>query len=98
MAVVNYVRERRVYPYTPLTAASKADAMKVFQKTSRIEFLFTWRNFADVKRWIREGEYTFPITRTINGVTYTLSPNSPMWVFPFPKSATDFNKTLTQNY
>jgi hypothetical protein len=30
--------------------------------------------------------------------TFTLRPNSPLWIFPFPQSATDFNPYLTQNY
>ena len=30
--------------------------------------------------------------------TYTLSPQSPLWVFPFPQYATNFNPNLTQNY
>ncbi len=30
--------------------------------------------------------------------TYTLRPNSPLWIFPFPDQATNFNPNLTQNY
>lgn len=98
MDEVNKIRIRRMAPYTALTASSEAAAMGYLQKTSRIEFLFTWRNFINMKRWNREGKYPVVITRTLNGVTYTLQPNSPLWVFPFPQSATQFNPTLTQNY
>ncbi len=45
MDVINEIRLRRIYPYAPISAASEADAMKLLQKTARIEFLFTWRNF-----------------------------------------------------
>ncbi len=30
--------------------------------------------------------------------TYTLSPQSPLWVQPFPANATRYNPTLTQNF
>lgn len=98
MEVVNYVRERRIYPYAPLTTSSQEQAMKYLQKTSRIEFLYTWRNFSDVKRWVKEGQFPISISRTILGKTYNLSKESPLWVFPFPQSATNFNPTLSQNY
>jgi hypothetical protein len=98
MDIINEIRKRRIYPYTPLTAFSDIQAMGFLQRTTRIEFLFTWRNFVDIKRWNAEGKYAQIIVRTINGVRYELTPNSPLWIFPFPKSGTDFNSTLTQNY
>lgn len=98
MDEINKIRIRRIVPYTALTAATEAQAMAFLQKTSRIEFLYTLRNFIDIKRWNREGKYPVTITRTLNGVTYTLQPNSALWVFPFPQSATQFNSTLSQNY
>lgn len=30
--------------------------------------------------------------------SYTLSPESPLWIFPFPQAATNYNPNLTQNY
>ncbi|MCL2097922.1 MAG: RagB/SusD family nutrient uptake outer membrane protein [Bacteroidales bacterium] len=30
--------------------------------------------------------------------TYTLRPDSPLWVFPFPQYVTSFNPNITQNY
>ena len=30
--------------------------------------------------------------------TYTLRPDSPLWIFPFPQRATNFNPNLTQNF
>ncbi|MDR2816991.1 MAG: RagB/SusD family nutrient uptake outer membrane protein [Proteiniphilum sp.] len=30
--------------------------------------------------------------------TYTLRPESPLWIFPFPQAATNYNPNLTQNY
>lgn len=30
--------------------------------------------------------------------SYTLRPESPLWIFPFPQAATNYNPNLTQNY
>jgi hypothetical protein len=98
MDEINKVRIRRLSPYAPLTATGEAQAMAHLQKTSRIEFLFTLRNFIDIKRWNREGKYPVTIKRTLSGVTYTLAPDSKLYTFPFPQSATLFNNTLNQNY
>lgn len=98
MDEINKIRVRRIFPYAPLSASTEAAGMAALQKVSRIEFLFTWRNFANLKRWNIEGRYPVKIERTVNGVKYTLKPNSPLWIFPFPQSATQFNATLTQNY
>jgi hypothetical protein len=98
MDIINEIRKRRIYPYSPITASNEAAAMDLLKKTARIEFLFTWRNFVDIKRWNAEGKYAQTITRTINGVKFELPPNSPLWIFPFPQSGTDFNVTLKQNY
>lgn len=98
MDLVNKIRQLRVYPYQPLAAATEAIAMKHFQRTARIEFLFTWRNFVDLKRWNAEGAYPVAVKRTIHGKSYELPANSPLWNFAFPRNATDFNPTLTQNF
>jgi len=100
MDEVNRIRIRRIDPanYVALSATTEEQAMGYLQKTSRIEFIFTIRNFINIKRWNREGKYQQTITRTVNGKTYTLAPDSKLYVFPFPQSATQFNETLTQNY
>lgn len=98
LALVNEIRLRRIFPYTAATANNDVDAMKILQRTSRIEYLYSGKNYFDLKRWNREGKYPVEIKRTISGKEYTLAPNSPLWVFPFPVNATQFNPTLTQNY
>lgn len=100
MDEVNKIRIRRIDPanYVALSATSEEQAMGYLQKTSRIEFIFTIRNFINIKRWNREGKYKQTITRTVSGKTYTLMPDSKLYIFPFPQSATQFNETLTQNY
>jgi len=72
--------------------------MAKLMRAKRIECLFTYNNFFDMKRWNSEEDYKQTITRMVNGKTYTLRPDSPMWVFPFPANAVNYNPTLTQNY
>jgi hypothetical protein len=99
--IINFIRERRIDPtvYAPLsTTVSESEAFASLKKLSRIECLFTCKNYLNIKRWNTEEAYKETITRTINGITYTLRPESPLWIFPFPQNATNYNANLTQNY
>ncbi|MEZ0454710.1 RagB/SusD family nutrient uptake outer membrane protein [Sphingobacterium thalpophilum] len=100
MEEIEKIRIRRIAPevYKPLVAKDIPTAMAHLKKVSRIEFLFTWRNFVNIKRWNTEPAYAETTKRTINGKTYVLKASSPLWILPFPQSATQFNTTLTQNY
>ncbi|MDM1048330.1 MULTISPECIES: RagB/SusD family nutrient uptake outer membrane protein [Sphingobacterium] len=100
MEEIEKIRIRRIAPevYKPLVAKDVATAMAHLKKVSRIEFLFTWRNFVNIKRWNTEPAYAETTKRIINGKTYVLKASSPLWILPFPQSATQFNTTLTQNY
>jgi hypothetical protein len=101
MRIINEeIRMKRIHSsnYAPLAATTEAQAIAVLKKVSRIEFLFTYKNFLNIKRWNTEEAYKETITRTINGVTYSLKPESSLWIFPFPQSGTAYNPYLTQNY
>ncbi len=80
------------------TVTSKADAIACLKKTMAAEFL--WKDWTYVwrKRWNTEAEWQTTITRTIAGTTYTLKPDSKMWIYPFPLNATQNNPKLTQNW
>ncbi|WP_025146494.1 RagB/SusD family nutrient uptake outer membrane protein [Pedobacter jeongneungensis] len=100
METLNEIRKLRIHPsqYKPLNDNTKAQAMRSLKNVSRTELLFTWKNFANIKRWNTEEENKENVSRNLNGSVFTLTPDSPLWIFPFPKSATDFNPNLTQNY
>jgi len=100
MDIINMIRQRRIHPsiYTPQTATTEAQAIAYLKKTARFEFLYTFKNYFNIKRWNTEEAYKETITRTVNGVTYILRPESPLYIFPFPQSATAYNPNLTQNY
>lgn len=100
LAIINQIRQYRIHPsvYAPVTASTEAGVMDLLMRTSRIELLYTMRNYLNIKRWNTDDVYKQTITRTINSVTYSLKPESPLWIFPFPQSATNYNTNLTQNY
>jgi starch-binding outer membrane protein, SusD/RagB family len=100
LTIINQIRQYRIHPsvYSPVTASTEAGVMALLMRTSRIELLYTMRNYLNIKRWNSDDTYKQTIGRTINGVTYSLKPESPLWIFPFPQSATSYNPNLTQNY
>lgn len=100
MEIINQIRQKRNHPtgFTLLAATTEAQAMAHLKKLSRIEFLYTVKNFLNIKRWNTEDAYKETITRTFNGATYQLKPESPLWIFPFPQNATSYNPNLSQNY
>ena len=106
--LINKVRKYRIHPdnYSDFTASSVKEAMTLLQKAKFIENLSTYENFFDLKRWNSEDEYKQTITRSFpvkNGettttATYTLSPDSPLWIFPFPSNVLQYNCSFSQNY
>lgn len=84
--------------YVASTAASKAELFVLLKQLSRSENFNTFKDMIDLKRWNSEPEFAANLKRTILGQTYTLTPQSPLWIYPFPQNATSFNPELTQNY
>lgn len=100
--------------YTPFAErgiTDEAAAMALLQDAKWVECIGSFENFFDCKRWNSEEAYRQTITRTISapgndfdGVpdgetsVFTLAPDSPLWIFPFPNDAVQHNPSLTQNY
>ena len=101
LQMVDKVRAKRIENYVPFAQAglSEQQAMALMQKAKWIECIGTYENFFDCKRWNSEANYKRTITRDLGEYgTFTLRPESPIWVLPFPANATLHNPTLTQNY
>ena len=88
------------------TPSTQKELMDQIILERRKEILFGFSRFFDLKRFNLETEYQKTITRVFPVVnisaehpqkTYTLQPNSKMYIIPFPRSATDKNPNLTQN-
>lgn len=105
LGYIDRVREKRINNYTPFTSIydetplTEKQAVSLIQPAKRIEFIASYDTFFDCKRWNSEPDYRSSITKDLGKYgTFTISPDSPLWVFPFPANATRFNPTLTQNY
>lgn len=74
-------------------------AMELLMNAKRVEFIGTFETFFDMKRWNSEAKYRRNVTHHYGDLgTFTITPESELWIFPFPASATSINKSLTQNY
>lgn len=80
------------------TACSSAEAMERVKQTSIGENVLSVHDFINYKRWNQVPGWEQTFTRTINGVTYTLRPDSPLWVFPFGRDIIERNPLVKQNY
>jgi hypothetical protein len=99
MTLVNTVRHFCVEDCQPLQAQSEHEAMTHLQRAKFVEQFDTPFNFFDRKRWNTETDYRADVTHRLGSLgTYTLKPESPLWVMPFPVNAIRYNPTLTQNY
>lgn len=92
------VRAKRLYTgmYQPLQLNSKAEAIKEVERAIRCEKVYSILGFVNLKRWNQDTEWAVTLTRDINGTTYTLSPSSPLWVWPFPSNDVAINPNLKQ--
>ena len=101
MHYLDVIRVNRIEPdmYAPLegTVNNKADAILHLKQTAHGEFYFGPWNFMNRKRWNQLSDYKETFTREIAGKTYTLTPESKMWIFPFPMNAMNNNPNLKHN-
>lgn len=101
MTALDILRAKRIDPakYQPLkgSVTSKADAIKALKAAYLPENLWTYWGFIGLKRWNVDTEWKQSLNHTIEGKTYTLSPESNLWVFPFPANVRDKNANLTSN-
>ena len=78
--------------------------MELVVNERRKELLFGFNRFFDLKRLNTEAEYAkttvrvYPlVNKTVPQVTYTLLPNSRLYIIPFPLSILKKNLNLTLN-
>ncbi|MDE5927808.1 MAG: RagB/SusD family nutrient uptake outer membrane protein [Duncaniella sp.] len=91
LETVNKVRRTRFLPeyYTDLTASDQTEAINKIIDDKANEFVQTQVIFCDYRRLNKEGLYPRTLTKTIDGVTYTLRPNSHLWIMPYPIQVLD---------
>ena len=88
------------------TPANQKEMMDQIILERRKELLYGFNRFFDLKRFNLEPEYQKTIVRKFPVVnitaehpqkTYTLKPDSRLYIIPFPRSARDKNPNLTLN-
>lgn len=101
LAEIDKVREKRIENYKPFagSVSTEAEAMELVRNAKAVEMIGSYQTFFDCKRWNSEPAYARVITRNLRDHgSFSISPDSPLWIFPFPASATRINPTLTQNF
>lgn len=106
MEYLDAIRAKRIDPaiYAPLkgTVSSKEDAIAHLKQTALGENVYSIYNFIERKRWNQLDDMKETLHKTFNlmsgeSYSYDLSPDSPLWIFPFPMNARDNNPNLTPN-
>ena len=101
MGYLDAIRSKRIDPdrYRPHKGlvSSKELANSVLKQTALGENVYSVYNFIFNKRWNQLDDMKETKTRTLLQQEFTLTPDSPLWVFPFPADAVDHNPNLKQN-
>lgn len=101
MNVLNTVRKTRVLAskYQDLTANTVPEAINYIRRTKDNALILTIVPFCDNRRYNLDAAYARTLTKTENGTSYSLAPDSYMWTMPFPQGAIENhgNGTITQN-
>lgn len=86
--------------YSPLKGrvTTKDEAIRCLKQTSHGENIYSYYNFVNRKRWNQLDDYKETLTRTVGDNVYTVSPESTMWIFPFPQNVISLNPSIQQNY
>lgn len=70
--------------FIPFTAATSADALAIILTERRKELVFRGTRWLDLRRLNKDTRFAVSLTRVLNGKTYTLPPNSQLYVLPIP--------------
>ena len=106
MSTVSKIREKRIkgFDVTTVSASNTKEAMEQIITERRKELLFGFHRFWDLKRLNTEPEYAKTVTHVypqltegMQPQTYTLRPDSRLYIIPFPRSARERNPNLTLN-
>jgi hypothetical protein len=81
--------------FTLLQAGSPVEALALLRTERRKELVWRGLRWIDLKRYNKEGA-NITLTRQLGSDQYTLAPNSPRYVFPFPDDEISLSG-ITQN-
>lgn len=78
------VKRWKTGTYIPYVAATKEEALQKIRIERKKELVFRGLRWADIKRYNRDGA-NITLTRTVNGVTYTLPRNDLRYAIAIPE-------------
>jgi tetratricopeptide (TPR) repeat protein len=81
--------------YVNMSATSVADALQKIQTERRKELVWRGLRWTDIKRYNKEGA-GISLIRILNGITYTLPPNSNLFILPIPADEIEVS-SIVQN-
>lgn len=105
-ATLNQLRSKRIEGSRAvlMTPSTEQEAMQNVIDERRRELLFGFHRFWDLKRFNTEPAYQKTLTRTFPLVdanvehrTYTLAPDSKLYIIPFPVDVREKNPNMTNN-
>lgn len=99
MSLINKLRDNRIKNNTPLVAIDRSDALqKVLEERRRELAMSGMVRYIDLKRLNQESQFAKTITHVTGEGTFSLEPNSPLYVLPIPAKVMRFNKnSMKQN-
>ena len=97
MSLINKLRDNRIKNNTPLVATDRSDALqKVLEERRRELAMSGMVRYIDLKRLNQESQFAKIVTHVTSEGTFTLEPNSLLYVLPIPAKVMRFNKNSMQ--
>ena len=99
MTLINKLRDNRIKNNTDVVASDKNDALqKVLEERRRELAMSGMVRYIDLKRLNQESQFAKTVTHVTGEGTFSLEPNSPLYVLPIPAKVMRFNKnSMKQN-
>ena len=99
IALINKLRDNRIKNNTDIVAIDRSDALqKVLEERRRELAMSGMMRYIDLKRLNQESQFAKTVTHVTGEGTFSLEPNSPLYVLPIPAKVMRFNKnSMKQN-
>ena len=99
IALINKLRDNRIKNNTDIVATDRNDALqKVLEERRRELAMSGMVRYIDLKRLNQESQFAKTVTHVTGEGTFSLDPNSPLYVLPIPAKVMRFNKnSMKQN-
>ena len=97
IALINKLRDNRIKNNTDIVATDRNDALqKVLEERRRELAMSGMVRYIDLKRLNKESQFAKTVTHVTGEGTFSLEPNSPLYVLPIPAKVMRFNKNSMQ--